>query len=94
MKLGKIVGKVVTSDTLENFNKQQFSMVEELNKDLEATGNLIVAADLVNSGENDLVLYAAGSSATNSSITTGCPIDHVVVAIVDTVYVNNEIVYK
>ncbi len=91
MKLGKVIGKIITSNKIPPLNNQQFSMVEELGSNLKTTGNMIIAIDLVNAGKNDLVLYTSGSAATNLEYTSNSPIDHLIVAIVDKIYNGDKI---
>ena len=43
----------------------------------------MVAADVVGAGTDELVLYASGSSARQTTATDNLPIDAVVMAIVD-----------
>jgi microcompartment protein CcmK/EutM len=43
----------------------------------------VVAADAVGAGAGEVVLYATGSSARQTSLTDGRPVDAVIMAIVD-----------
>ena len=49
----------------------------------DAEGRLVVAADSVGAGLGDVVLYASGSSARQTTQTKDRPVDAVVMAIID-----------
>jgi microcompartment protein CcmK/EutM len=67
-------------------------------KQTDPAGKLIgkpfVAVDLVDAGEGELVLTGHGSSARQTDLTKDCPVDAVVVAVVDTLDVDGENVFR
>jgi microcompartment protein CcmK/EutM len=61
------------------------------NKPLE---QYVVAVDSVQAGPGDMVLYATGSSARQTTLTEGRPCDAVVMAVVDSWDLGGENVYE
>ena len=55
---------------------------------------IVVAVDSVGAGPGDLILYATGSSARQTSLTDGRPCDAVIMAIVDSWDVGGTNVYE
>ena len=55
--------------------------------------SFVVAADSVGAGVGEVVLYASGSSARQTKTTDGRPIDACVMAIVDQIDLEGELVY-
>jgi microcompartment protein CcmK/EutM len=53
-----------------------------------------VAVDLVDAGEGELVLTAHGSSARQSNLTKDCPVDAVIMAVIDHLDVDGRIVFR
>lgn len=93
MKLGKVVGTVVSTRKDEKIEGLRLYMVQDLS--LAGTGkdSFVVAADSVGAGVGEVVLYASGSSARQTRDTDGRPIDAVIMAIVDTVEVDRKVVF-
>ena len=69
-------------------------LVRGVDLDGKLTSAVIVAADAVGAGVGELVLYAAGSSARQTEITRNKPVDHVIMAIVDSWEVAGQTKYK
>ena len=63
-------------------------MVQECDVYLTATSSFHVAADTVQAGTGDLILFASGSSARQTEKTTGKAIDCAIIAVVDQVNVS------
>ena len=60
----------------------------------ESGVGVLVAADAVGAGPDEMVLIAAGSSARQTALTDKRPVDAVIMAIVDTWEVNGEVKYR
>lgn len=56
--------------------------------------NTIVAVDVIGAGQGDLVLFSQGSSARLAADLKECPIDAVIIGIVDTVDVFGKPIYS
>lgn len=88
MLLGKVIGTVVASKKDPELEGLKLLLVKGADVDGNANGPVLVAADSVGAGVGEIVLYAAGSSARQTVMTKDRPVDHVVMAIVDTVAVD------
>ena len=93
MKLGRVVGTVVSTRKDEKLASLRLHVVRDLALDLSATQSFVVAADAVGAGVGEVVLYASGSSARQTDQTTARPIDATIMAIVDTIDLNDDTVY-
>ena len=93
MKLGKVVGTVVSSRKDEKLEGLRLYMVQDLSLKMAGRESFVVAADSVGAGVGELVLYAAGSSARQTIETKDRPVDHVIMAIVDQVEVDGTLRY-
>lgn len=85
MKLGKVVGTVVSTrkdPRLEGFTLQ---VVHFMDENGELMKDSIVAVDTVGAGVGEVVLVATGSAARLAHSTEGRPIDGSIVSIVDTI---------
>lgn len=94
MLLGKVVGTVVASRKEEELTGFKFLLVKEVSTDLKETGSSVVAADAVGAGVGELVMYAQGSSARQTTLTKDRPVDAVIMAIVDSFDVDGELKYQ
>lgn len=94
MLLGKIVGTVVATRKEPELSGLRLLLVRELDQQWSANGKVIVAVDAVGAGEGEVVLFAAGSSARLTAATKDRPVDHVIMAIVDSVHVEGRPVYE
>jgi microcompartment protein CcmK/EutM len=94
MRLGRIVGTVVSTQKDEKIVGLQLYVVRDLSLDMSDKSSFVVAADSVGSGIGEVVLYASGSSARQTSSTEKRPVDHCVMAIVDEYDVDGQLVYQ
>lgn len=83
MRMGRVVGAVVASRKDEKLLGLKLLVVQNLDLGLESEPGYVVAADAVGAGAGEVVLYATGSSARQTSMTDGRPVDAVIMAIVD-----------
>jgi microcompartment protein CcmK/EutM len=94
MLLGKVVGTLVATRKDEKLEGFKLLVVKQLNIDNEETGSYVIAADAVQAGVGDTVLYATGSSARQTVLTDKKPCDAVLMAVVDTWEVGGEVKYQ
>jgi microcompartment protein CcmK/EutM len=94
MLLGRVVGTLVATRKDEKLEGFKLLVVKQLNIDNEETGGYVIAADAVQAGVGDTVLYATGSSARQTVLTDKKPCDAVLMAIVDTWEVGGEVKYQ
>lgn len=83
MKMGRVIGAVVASRKDEKLQGLKLLVVRNLDLEMASEKGYVVAADAVGAGAGEVVLYATGSSARQTSLTDGRPVDAVIMAIVD-----------
>ncbi len=84
MVLAKVVGTVVSSHKEKKMEGIKFLLLEKIDPvTLKGKNDFVVSMDTVGAGINEIVFYASGSSARQTSITQGLPTDSAVIAIVD-----------
>jgi microcompartment protein CcmK/EutM len=88
--IGKVIGTVVASKKDPELEGLKLLLVKGADVDGNVSGPVLVAADSVGAGVGEIVLYAAGSSARQTVMTKDRPVDHVVMAIVDTIAVDGQ----
>lgn len=94
MKLGRIVGTVVSSTKDEKIDGLKLYVVRDLSIEMADKASFVIAADSVGAGVGEVVLYASGSSARQTKATEGRPVDATVMAIVDQIDVGNRLVFN
>jgi len=93
MKLGKVVGTVVSTQKDVKIKSLRLYVVRDLSVELKENPTFVVAADTVGAGVGEVVLYASGSSARQTMTTEGRPIDASIMAIVDQIDMGGELRY-
>lgn len=83
MRMGRVVGSVVATRKDEKLAGLKLLVVRNLDLELDPENGYVVAADAVGAGAGEVVLYATGSSARQTTATDGRPVDAVIMAIVD-----------
>ncbi len=95
MIIGKVVGTVVATRKEDVLVGMKFLAVVPI--DLK-TGALrdggVIAVDAVGAGVGEVVLYASGSSARQTTVTNNRPVDATIMAIVDTYEVGGDVLYQ
>ena len=94
MLLGRVTGTVVASQKEPLMEGLTFLLVRQLAVDNTESNSYVVAVDSVGAGVGEVVMYASGSSARQTSVTQNKPCDAVVMAIVDTWEIDGETVYR
>jgi microcompartment protein CcmK/EutM len=87
MILAKIVGTVVATRKDERLVSNKLLIARAMDPGGTAEGPFLVAVDTVDAGVGETVLIVSGSSARMASGMKDCPVDAVVVGIVDTIAV-------
>ena len=93
MVIGKITGTVVSTQKDEKLEGLKFYVVKELDLSLKFTGRSVIAVDAVGAGLDEVVMYASGSSARQTSQTEGKPVDATIMGIIDSITVEGLNVY-
>ncbi len=94
MKLGRVIGKVVSTRKEGNVDGLRILVVQYLDERLTDTGKTAACIDTVNSGDGDVVLLCSSSSARLTSTTRNVCTDNTIVGIVDAVSSGKKNVYK
>jgi ethanolamine utilization protein EutN len=94
MKIGKVIGKVVSTRKEGNVAGLPILVVSYLDETLTDTGKSAACIDTVNAGEGDVVLLCASSSARMTSKTTNVATDNTIVGIIDSVSAGSKFVYN
>ena len=94
MLLGQVVGTVVSTRKDAGLSGLKLLVVRELDDALKPTGHVVVSADAVGAGRDEVVLVSAGSSARLTDATKDKPVDSVIVGIVDSVEEHGKSVYE
>ena len=93
MYLGRVVGTLVSTRKEPSLEGLRFLVVRRLTIDNKDTELYVVAADAVDAGMGEIVLYATGSSARQTKLTHERPNDATIMAIVDTWEVDGEVMF-
>jgi len=93
MLLGRVVGTLVASRKEPTLEGLKFLVIRQIDVDESDTTGYVVAADAVGAGVGEVVMYATGSSARQTTATRDRPCDAVVMAIVDTWEVGGDVKY-
>ena len=94
MLIGKVVGSVVATRKDEKLENQKLLLVQVHDHRNEPRDQYVVAVDAVGAGMDEMVLYATGSSARQTSRTENRPCDAVIMAVVDSWDLGGENVYE
>jgi microcompartment protein CcmK/EutM len=94
MQLAKVVGSVVSTRKEDSIQGLKLLVVRPVDEEGKEFGNAIISADAVGAGPDEVVLIAAGSSARQTSVTDKRPIDSVILAIVDSWSVGDDVKYR
>lgn len=97
MRLGKVVGTVVSTRKDEKLEGLTMQVVQLMDAAGEATAESLVAVNTVNTvgaGVGEMVLVAVGSAARLTAATEGKPVDGTIVSIVDTIEHGGKVRYS
>jgi ethanolamine utilization protein EutN len=94
MIICKVVGSIVSTTKAEKLTGKKLLIVQPLDmKSLEEYGNSLVAVDTVGSGVGEVVLLVSGSSARQTDITNGVPVDAAIVGIIDQIEIQGALTF-
>jgi len=94
MQLAKVVGTVVATRKEPSLEGLKLLLVRPVDEEGREYGTPLVAVDTVGAGPDEVVLTASGSSARQTTLTDKRPVDTVVMAIVDSWAVGDEVKYR
>ena len=88
MLLARVIGTVVATRKDPRLVSSKLLVARPIDPRGKAEGSYLVAVDTVEAGVGETVLIVSGSSARMASGMKDCPVDAVVVGIVDEIEVN------
>ena len=94
MLLARVVGTVVSTRKEPRIEGLKLLVCKVIDLEGKETGAYVVAADAVQAGIGEIVMFATGSSARQTKATENRPIDAVIMAIVDTWEVHGVVKYR
>ena len=93
MQLAKVRGTVVSTQKDPSLRGVKLLLLQLINEEGQILPEYEVAADSVGAGFDEWVLISRGSAARQVLGNEQRPVDAVVVAIIDTVYVEDRLIY-
>jgi len=94
MLIGKVVGTVVATQKDEKMEGMKVLVLKQVDTEGREGSGYIVAVDAMGAGLDEMVLYATGSSARQTTVTDKRPCDAVIMAIIDQWEVGGEVKYR
>ncbi|MEN8247391.1 MAG: EutN/CcmL family microcompartment protein [Bacteroidota bacterium] len=94
MKLGVVVGKVVSTKKCGNLTGHPIRAVHYLRKDLSPSNVFTAAVDTVGANDGDVVMICLSSSARKTDQTKDVATDSSIIGIVDSVTSGNKDIYN
>jgi microcompartment protein CcmK/EutM len=95
MVIGKVIGTVVASRKEAELSGLKLLAVAPIDVRTGAVKDGgVVAVDAVGAGVGEVVLYASGSSARQTTVTQNRPVDATIMAIVDILEVGGDVLYR
>lgn len=83
MKLGKVIGKVVSTKKVESFEGVKLLLVQTIDENRKSIGEPLVAFDTLGACEGEIIYYETSKEAGRVLETVLNPCDAAVMAIVD-----------
>lgn len=94
MKLGKVIGKIISTKKEGNLDGLKIMAVKYLDENLNDTKKTIACIDTVSAGDGDLVLLCSSSSARFTKMTQNVATDAAIVGIVDSISAGKKYKFK
>jgi microcompartment protein CcmK/EutM len=94
MLIARVIGTTVATIKDEKLLARKLLIVRQTDENGNPAGKPFVAVDTVDAGIGELVLTCAGSSARQTNITKDTPVDAVIMAIIDSLEVDGELVFR
>jgi len=94
MLIARVVGTAISTIKDPGMKGDKLLILKQTDQLGNEVGKPFVAVDLVDAGEGELVLTGHGSSARQTHLTKDCPVDAVVMAVIDHLEVDGEVVFR
>lgn len=89
MKLGKVLGRVVSTVKVDSFEGLKLLLIQPIDEKLENVGDPIVAVDTIQSAPGQIIYYETSKEASMVIENRMNPCDAAVVGIVDSININS-----
>jgi len=86
MKLGRVIGRVVSTQKLECFEGIKLLLIQPIDENRETLGDALVAVDTVKAGPGEIVFYERSKEAGQVLVNWFNPADAAVIGIVDEIH--------
>jgi len=94
MLIARVIGTAISTIKDPGMKGDKLLILRQTDHLGNEMGKPFVAVDLVDAGEGELVLSGHGSSARQTYLTKDCPVDAVVMAVIDHLEVDGEVVFR
>ena len=94
MRIASIIGTAVATMKDEKLRGHRLLLAREADLDGKPHGKPFVAVDTVDAGPGDLVIVCGGSSARETGLTKGLPVDAVVVGVLDSLETGGKTTFR
>jgi microcompartment protein CcmK/EutM len=94
MRIARVIGTAISTIKDYKVKGSKLLILRQTDQTGEFVDKPYVAVDLVEAGVGELVLTGHGSSARQSFLTKNCPVDAVVIAVIDHLEVDGEVVFR
>ncbi|MHC0037030.1 EutN/CcmL family microcompartment protein [Pseudoneobacillus sp. C159] len=95
MIIGKVIGSVVSSAKAEKLLGKKLLVVQPLDLiSIQPDGKPVIAIDTVGSGKGEVVMVVSGSSARQTAVTNGTPVDAAIIGVVDQVEIEGKLTFE
>ena len=94
MKIARVIGSAVSTVKDPKLTGLKLLIVQHASPSNEVFGDAFIAADTVGAGEGELVMLVEGSSARQTGKTLESAVDAVIIGILDSIRVGDEIVFQ
>lgn len=90
MKLGKVIGRVVSTTKVESFEGLKLLLVQPIDENLKEIGDPIVTVDTIQSNSGQIIYYETSKEASMVLEETMNPCDAAIVGIVDEINIESK----
>lgn len=94
MKIALVIGSTISTIKDKNISGTKLLICQPTDETGKQLGKPYAAIDLVDAGTGDLVLTCHGSAARQTPITKETPTDAVIMAVIDHLEMDGEIVFQ
>ena len=94
MIFARVVGTMTSSEKADKLEGVRYRLVEKCDQRGKKMNDFLIALDMVNSSEDDLVILTQGSSCSWTELTKDKPVDTIIVGIVDLIDEKGKLTYK